>query len=356
MKDSKSDPSDRPLASSDLQDRMQQTFSDYLVMQTTCSSVVNQAHLNLGKVPTLSDNQVRITHDVGLYRIQYHAYQLAVFDLVIGYDTLFQAFAEELLAQAKGWDQGGDGQAFKAGLAVLGRTSGYYSKQVGDYVKELDSYDSLSISKNLLVYQNEEAQVLKTYAGSSGDIARRRAELETLSGQMDRANRAIATGAGRQVLKISKIALDVGFAAAEVPGLGSIVVDTVFSFAEDAASDDEAVLRDSKDLIARYQQHLEAILAEQLELAVLATLSLNLDRFLSGVRAMRATMERVSRAWDDVSRGLAALGAYNTAPSPNFFADQIRDAQASWASLARKAQDFLNAISTFDWTRPRALS
>ncbi len=329
---------------------MATSFQDYLVMQATGLNIANQPMVQLDLVPTLPQTQALARSHVQDYQDDKSSKHIYIFEQVQAYNNMLQRFAQTLLPYAQGWDGGDKNSAeqVKHGLTQMCRYPITNKEATEQIQNDLKSYHQ-SITDDRVRYQTDEDSADEKVGGASGEIATLRQHLKELGSSLDEANRRIAEGASRNVVKALETGLKAGMAMVEVPGLADLVVDTAFTYVDDAVGDEGDPLADSDSLVGQYRAALERLADEQAQMGVLATLRLNVERFSRSLDSVIATLDQLGKAWNDLAEQIDTLSSYNSAEGPSFFTDQVTQAQQFWQSMSDKAAQYETAITKIDW-------
>lgn len=335
--------SDPELSAPQLKKLMAAIFQDHLVMEAAAASITNQPRVDLALVPTLPDNQALAAGNAQDYQNQLSTHQVAIYTEIQGFNTVFQRFAAALLPSAQAWDAGDPqgAQRFTKIIEVVKRYATGFKTSAQDRQSALDGH-VLLVKQDVERYQTDVDLVSTKIRGSGGEVDQLSAKLSDLSDQLADANRRIANGAVKDLLKAAELGLSLGMEVAEVPGVASVVIDTAFSFADDAVGDDHDAQEASQQALKEYRATLIRLANETAQFGALDTLMLNIGRFSRSLADAAATNASLAKAWDTFAQAIDTFCTYQHSPAPGYFVAQLQAAQQFWQALSDEAAVYEN--------------
>ena len=152
-------------------------------------------------------------------------------------------------------------------------------------------------------------------------------------------------------MKAVEFGLKAGAAVVELPGEGSLVMDTSFELLNKAVDDGRDPLAESDALLREYSNTMLKINHETDQSTVLTALIVNGDRFIRRVDDAVQTLDKIADAFDHMANGVGLMAIYSVKSEPSVYHKQFSQAKEFWADVADQATKYDQLIQKNDWTR-----
>ena len=183
-------------------------------------------------------------------------------------------------------------------------------------------------------------------------LAGLKSRIDDLQATIDALNHDVAQGATSQILNSIFFGLSIGAAAVSAESSpASAVLGVAFAIkdeVEGASGFAAAMKQKNADIdaaIGQYRDLLEDLAAEQLEMALLLTVSGHADGFTASVRAAATAVNEVLAQVGRLAAGIDELSLLDDGSGrPDFFSGQLSAAADSWRSVGQVAENQLTLV------------
>lgn len=317
---------------------MKSLFNHHLNMIVSSQALLSQTPVDLKLVPTIGDRQALIQSHALQY--QHHlTWQFDVNNVVL---ELAGAWGDYMAIHGLRND---DAVIDKE---LFGEAVSSFTSRVKDVRERLDNNLTEIIALGQVVKDDQVALAREwtdasdKVSGKNGEISALRVEIASFAGQLAKLNAKIEAGAEIAALKGIELGIKVGCALFEIPGVGSLIIDTSMDYANKAAKIDEDPLAESKVVLQKYAHALSQLEGDLLQMAALRCLETSGQRFCTAFGGFETAYKTTRQSIDDL---IASLEGFDPNAFDGAFLEKIVVHSTDlWEQQAKDARKFIKAI------------
>lgn len=322
-------------------EQMTAIFAQYLITQASGINISAQQTLDLPLVPAAALGQAQFIAELELFSRNQERGQLALYSEVGEVFESLSVFVPELIARI---DTSGTDATYQNGIDYIAATFNDVKTKLDLHRSSFASFlDALAVVQG--TYDLAQKQSAEKLSGEDGEIDTLREKIKSLTAGLDEVNGKIAMGATMKAVKDVELGLEAASAIVELPGIGDLVMDTTFDYVNEAIGDDGDSLAESDKLLKEYSEALLELEGDIAQVAVIAALKANGDRFVTAITQTKSILSQVS---DEMSSLVEALQGFKAIDDTAEVTRQLSDGLSFWSLQSQTANALLQAARNID--------